>query len=304
MDRPWLQLYTRDWLDDLNLRSVSCHSRGVLVDLMCIAHEGKPYGFLSKTVQKLSVSESKNDSELNCFESGSNQKMSEKMIASRCNMSVNKLRRAILDLEQHGRIAKNEQGVLFVPRMVKDECTRLKRSAGGHASIGHPSTHPPKRKEGYPSTHPSVDPPFESLRARAGQSQSQSQSIEETPAPNGAVSHECHESVTRVSGGKRTRKTETMTPWQTETFLRFMNIHPKRDIQVVSARAAWTKSVKTPDVADYLISRLSEQARGNTKYLHGPGKWLQDNLESYKLGIAHEEEAIFPPMFTAEDAEL
>ena len=132
MDRPYLQLFTRDWLDDLSLRSVSCHSRGVLADLMCIAHESKPYGFLSINDQKMSI----------------------KLIASRCNMSAGKVERAMLELEKFGRLRQNEQGVWFVPRMVKDEEIRVKRAAGGYASIGHPSTPTPKHPEGYPSAHP------------------------------------------------------------------------------------------------------------------------------------------------------
>ncbi len=35
--------------------------------------------------------------------------------------------------------------------MVADEDVRVRRAAGGKESIGHPNTHPPKAKEGYPS---------------------------------------------------------------------------------------------------------------------------------------------------------
>jgi len=45
-DRPWLMFYPRDWFGDPHLRCCRAASRGVLIDLMCLAHDGTPYGYL------------------------------------------------------------------------------------------------------------------------------------------------------------------------------------------------------------------------------------------------------------------
>lgn len=132
MDRPWMKLHTRDWLDNKELRRCSPMSRAILADLMCLAHEGVPYGHLSDKVGPLSC----------------------EYMAARCVVSLRVFHKAIVELKTNDRIAQESD--LFIPRMVSDEDIRVRRAAGGSASIGHPSTHPPKTKEGYPSDHPSL----------------------------------------------------------------------------------------------------------------------------------------------------
>ncbi len=134
MNRPWFQLYGRDWLDNKELRRCSPLSRAVLVDLMCLANEGVPYGHLADKVGPLTA----------------------EYMASRCVVSVKHFRTAVAELKAHGRIHETETGILYIERMVEDEAIRLKRATGGNRSIGHPHTHPPKQKEGYPSDHPSI----------------------------------------------------------------------------------------------------------------------------------------------------
>lgn len=109
MERPYLPLYTRDWLDDIALRSCSAASRAILADLMCLAHEGTPYGYLA--VKGVSITE--------------------RFIGGRCNVPAKLLRNAITELLQHGRLHQDETGLISIPRMVKDEALRLKRGSGG-----------------------------------------------------------------------------------------------------------------------------------------------------------------------------
>jgi hypothetical protein len=134
MTRPWMQFHTRDWLDNKELRRCSPVARAVLADLMCLAHEGKPYGYLSDDIGTLA----------------------EQFMAARCVVTVKVFRAALVELLSYKRIEMNELGCMFIPRMVRDEEIRLKRAAGGEKSIGHPNTHPPIAKEGYPSTNPSL----------------------------------------------------------------------------------------------------------------------------------------------------
>tara|TARA_R110000868_G_scaffold32494_2_gene118149 strand:+ start:739 stop:1434 length:696 start_codon:yes stop_codon:yes gene_type:complete len=102
---------------------------------MCLAHEGQPYGYLSDGVGALQ----------------------EFFMASRCVVSVKAFRAYLAELlKAHRVVINDETGLMCIPRMVRDEEIRVSRAAGGVKSIGHPNTHPPKDKDGYPSIHPSI----------------------------------------------------------------------------------------------------------------------------------------------------
>jgi hypothetical protein len=66
-------------------------------------------------------------------------------------MTPAKFRSSLEELKQYQRVAVSSSGLLFIPRMVRDEDIRARRAAGGKRSIGHPHTNPPKAKEGDPS---------------------------------------------------------------------------------------------------------------------------------------------------------
>lgn len=109
MDRPWLSFWTRDWLDSKELRRCSAESRALLVDLMCLAHEGKPYGFLTDDIGPLT----------------------DDYIASRCFMKTTMFRRLLTELKLHKRVSVTKDGILCIERMVSDEKIRMARAAGG-----------------------------------------------------------------------------------------------------------------------------------------------------------------------------
>lgn len=47
MKRPGFMFYPKEWIWDMELRQCSPAARGLWVDLMCIMHEGEPYGHLT-----------------------------------------------------------------------------------------------------------------------------------------------------------------------------------------------------------------------------------------------------------------
>lgn len=51
--RPAFQFYPGDWLRDTALRSVSPAARGLWIDLMCLMHDGDPYGHLAVNGRRL-----------------------------------------------------------------------------------------------------------------------------------------------------------------------------------------------------------------------------------------------------------
>ena len=134
MRKPWMQFYTRDWMDCKELRRCTPEARAALVDLMCLASEGTPIGYLRDKIGPLS----------------------EAFMAERFHVPLPKLRRWIRELVVAERLHREvESGVLYVKRIVEDEVLRQKRAAGGSKSLKHPNV--PKKglpsgaKEGNPS---------------------------------------------------------------------------------------------------------------------------------------------------------
>ncbi len=121
MNRPWMKFHTRDWLDNKELRRCSPTARAILVDLMCLAHEGTHYGYLDDKMGPLDHA----------------------FIAARCFVPIEILHAALDELKAAERVHENNNS-LFIKRMVEDEEIRVRRAEGGKLSIGHPHTHPPR----------------------------------------------------------------------------------------------------------------------------------------------------------------
>lgn len=45
--QPWIKFYPRDWRGDQALRFVSLAARGLWMEMLCVMHEGAPYGHLT-----------------------------------------------------------------------------------------------------------------------------------------------------------------------------------------------------------------------------------------------------------------
>ena len=115
LPHPWMQFYTRDWLDNKELRRCSPAARAVLLDLMCLAHEGVPYGHLADKIGPLT----------------------DDYMASRCVISTERFRAALSELQSYQRVSTKDNR-LVIPRMVEDGAERLRRSEAGGKG-GNPS---------------------------------------------------------------------------------------------------------------------------------------------------------------------
>jgi hypothetical protein len=109
MKRPAFQFYPADWRKDPALRACSIEARGFWIDLLCIMHESENCGFL----------------EIN------SKKISEKALASMCGITPTKCRKYLTELEENGVFSKDDRGVIFSRRMVRDkELSEIRREAG------------------------------------------------------------------------------------------------------------------------------------------------------------------------------
>ena len=131
--KPSFQWYPSDWMNDLKLRSVSVAARGLWVDMLCIMHQGEPYGHMKvnhKVIPKVNLAH-----------------------ASRLTIEV--VDELLRELQEYGVLSIDDDGAYFSRRMVRDEEIRQARAAGG-VKGGNPNlrltlkVNPDFGSEGYP----------------------------------------------------------------------------------------------------------------------------------------------------------
>ena len=116
MKRPAFQFYPADWRKDPALSACSLASRGLWIELMCIAHEGGTYGFLSINGKAMAPAQ----------------------IARMVGESPAAVVKLIAELEDAGVFSRDEQGCIYSRRMVKDEHVRNVRADAGRLG-GNPN---------------------------------------------------------------------------------------------------------------------------------------------------------------------
>jgi len=150
---PWMKFYPSDWRGSARLKSCSAGARAVLVEMMCIMHDAEPYGHLVIADNPV------DDAEL----------------ARQSGLPPKQVALWRQELETKGVIERNASGVVFNPRMVRDEQTRSRRASGGRLG-GNPSLKiKDKQKVNLPDNHEG----YTHGRARA-EPDARSQILEET----------------------------------------------------------------------------------------------------------------------------
>ncbi len=122
MQQPWLKYFTRDHLDHKELRRCSHLARSIWADLICLMAEGTPRGYLADKVGTLDM----------------------EYVAARINASVEEVKAAIEELALKKVAEITPDGLLYSPKMVRDEEIRLKRASGGIKSLDNPKVAQPR----------------------------------------------------------------------------------------------------------------------------------------------------------------
>ena len=142
--RPSFQFYPGDWLNDAALRLVSVGARGLWIDMLCMMHQGTPYGHL-KVAGKVILPSN---------------------LARTLGATLPEVEGWLAELKEVNAYSINEDGCIYSRRMVRDEEIRLKRAEGGTYG-GNPALGTPKKphpKEGKkvnqnPTLDPTLPPP-------------------------------------------------------------------------------------------------------------------------------------------------
>lgn len=115
MKRPAFQFYPGDWLRSTDLRSCSVGARGLWIDMLCLMHDGNPYGYL-KVKDKVILPVN---------------------LASMVGETLDQTAIWLQELENSGVFSRKNE-CIFSRRMVRDEKVRESRAKGG-ALGGNPA---------------------------------------------------------------------------------------------------------------------------------------------------------------------
>lgn len=116
MKRPSFQFYPGDWLRSTDLRSCSVGARGLWIDMLCLMHEGTPYGYLKVGNKVIHLDN----------------------LARMIGATSHEVEGWLQELEKGDVYSRDADGCIYSRRMVRDEDTRQKRAAGGHLG-GNPA---------------------------------------------------------------------------------------------------------------------------------------------------------------------
>jgi hypothetical protein len=122
--RPAFQFYPADWRRDTAVQVCSLEARGLWHEMLCIMHDGTPYGHLSIEGQPVSVEQ----------------------LARLVGENQNRVRRLLDELEAHHVFSRdaNNPGLIYSRRMVRDEHKRDVAASNGSKG-GNPALRDKRR---------------------------------------------------------------------------------------------------------------------------------------------------------------
>jgi len=114
---PWMKWYPADWRQEPTLRLCSRAARCLWVDMLCLMHEGEPYGHLTVN----------------------NKPLSAKQLAAVLGDAEKDVAGWLAELDENAVLSRTDEGVIFSRRMVKDKAREERNRANGEISGGNPN---------------------------------------------------------------------------------------------------------------------------------------------------------------------
>ena len=156
MKQPWLKFYPSDWRADPALRMCSLAARGLWIEMLCLMHEARPFGFLLVNGRPVTAAQ----------------------LANLVGGGVAEVEGFLAELEEAGVFSRDADGALYSRRMRRDEeraaANRVNGRAGGN----------PLLKAGV---NPTVNPPVKAgVKAQKPESRIQTPVPENSAAATGA----------------------------------------------------------------------------------------------------------------------
>jgi hypothetical protein len=158
-DRPSFQFYPGDWRRDINVRTRSLAARGLWLEMLCLMHDGEPYGYLAIGGKPISPDQLAG-------------------LVGRPAREVKLLLQELADVQVY---SVSESGLIFSRRMVRDEELRRRRGEHGMKGAEHGWKGADHGWKGGRPRKPPIEPPIEpGIKPPPSSSSSSSSSSETT----------------------------------------------------------------------------------------------------------------------------
>lgn len=123
MNHPWFKFFPGNWIGDTQLRLCTPAARGLLIDCLCMMHEGKRRGYL---------------------ETANGRPIDDDMLSRLSGTFKGDVYTLRTELIENGVLSVGEDGVAYSRRMVKDsakalKCSKAGKDGGGNPSLSNPS---------------------------------------------------------------------------------------------------------------------------------------------------------------------
>lgn len=113
---PAFQFYPGDWLQDTSVRACSLEARGLWIEMLCLMHQGEPYGHLTIGGHAMDL----------------------RTLSRLVGADFKRTSRCITELSNNGVFSQTKDGIIYSRRMVKDAYLRAIRAKAG--SLGGKTT--------------------------------------------------------------------------------------------------------------------------------------------------------------------
>lgn len=258
----WVKFWPQDWHGDKALRTCSMAARGLWMELLCIAHDGTPYGHVTINGRPASA----------------------KQIANIAGIPERDAAKWLGELEDAGVFSRTEDGCIFSRRMVRDKALRDEGAANGRKG-GNPKLKdgdirgdaaPVKAKSRYGITG-GVNPPLNLQEAEAEAEEEgslRSQRVREDVDPPGFAEWWAEYPRKDAKGDARKAYAKALKRASPAALLTGLRLYPfQRDPKFIPMPATWINQGRwesageAPDTTRPLFSEAPSKTAYLEKYM-------------------------------------
>ena len=239
MTHRWLKFWPQDWQRDPAVRMCGLAARGLWMELLCVAHDGEPYGHVTVNSRAPTT----------------------KQISMLVGVSEAEVARLIHELEDAGVFDRTAEGVIVSRRMVRDG---TKSEEGrSHARARWPNGDGRGGPNGSPKRSTEAPP----IRGPAGYDCGSPYRD-----PN-SLEAEFKKQNSRSRIQERKKKLATLAPSADADFERFWSAYPRK-VGKGEARKAFDKAIRKTTIDALLGAIGRQQWPADPRFIKHPSGWL------------------------------
>lgn len=234
----WIKFWPQDWQRDPALRSCGPAARGIWMDMICVMHDGEPYGHLTINGKPATL----------------------RQIARFCGETEKDATRLVAELEESGVFSRADDGTIYSRRMVKDKAISDRGAIDGKTG-GNPALKPTKLKVvkggGNGGGLTGGDNPSRYGSGYRGAQTLEAEAESEARVPPIAP----HPQVKAAAGAADI------------SFAEFWQVYPRK-VGKDAARKSWGNAVKRATIPDIMAALARQVWPVDRQFIPHPSTWL------------------------------